>query len=630
MRSNWITRKSRDDGRAGRQMTAKDVIAQLETDAGWRSLRVAQKALRGGMSRPESLALARFLTGEKIRSRADFNARSVRLVVASDTSLDNLADPLSLRLLERGMFGVQYHSPFAQLALETRNQNSGLFQHKPEVVVLAPLTGIWQWLGGTSPDAVTQTIEEAWSQVTALRKHFDGLILLTNVVTVENRPHGILESRRNLGHADFARSVNLQLSQRCRETGEAFILDAQLLAGQSGTVWPGLHKQQFMASRPFTDELANLLAAEIAAFCAARKGFARKCLVLDLDNTLWGGVVGEDGVAGLQIGGGFPGIIYTELQKEIAALHGRGVTLAIVSKNNEADAWEVFNQRPEMVLKRADFSAHRINWQDKASNIRELAKELNLGLDAFVVLDDNHVERDWIEEALPEVEVCPASDPLEMLRWLTTCRRFDTLAITREDALRAKSYAAAEERSRLATQSSNLEEYLASLGTQVEVGCNSSTQIARVAQLTQKTNQFNLTTRRYTESEIQERMQNPAWRVFWCACRDRFADEGVIGAALIEIKNGEWLIDNFLMSCRVLGRGVEKAFLGTICDQAASSGAQMIRGGFIRSAKNSQTENFLETCGFTADEKTNDHSKWHLALPASNGLIPKWIALKTS
>jgi FkbH-like protein len=611
-------------------MTAKDTIAQLESDTGWRSLRVAQKALRSGMSRPESLALARFLSGEKIRSRADFVARSVRVGVASDTSLDNLADPLALRLLERGMFGVQYHSPFAQLALEMRNPGSGLFQHKPEVVLLAPLTGIWQKLAGTGPDAVAQTVEEAWSQVTALRKHFDGLILLVNVVTVENRPHGILESRRNLGHADFARSVNLQLSQRCREIGEAFILDAQLLAGQSGTVWPGLHKQQFMASRPFTDDLANLLAAEIAAFCAARKGFARKCLVLDLDNTLWGGVVGEDGVAGLQIGGGFPGSIYTELQKEIAALRERGVTLAIVSKNNEADAWEVFNQRPEMVLKRADFSAHRINWQDKASNIRELAKELNLGLDAFVVLDDNHVERDWIEEALPEVDVCPASDPLEMLRWLATCRRFDTLAITREDVLRAKSYAAAEERSRLATQSSNLEEYLASLGTQIEVGCNSSKQIARVAQLTQKTNQFNLTTRRYTESEIQERMQNPSWRVFWCSCRDRFADEGVVGVALIEIKDSEWTIDTFLMSCRVLGRGVEKTFLGTICDQAADSGAKVIRGEFIRSVKNSQTENFLETCGFTVAEKTNDSSKWRLALPATAGLIPKWIALKTS
>ncbi|HZF00693.1 MAG TPA: HAD-IIIC family phosphatase [Methylomirabilota bacterium] len=609
-------------------MTAKDIIAQLEADAGWRSLRIAQKALRGGMNRPESLALARFLSGEQIRSRADFAARSVRVAVASDTSLDNLADPLVLRLLERGMFGVQYHSPFAQLALETRNPASGLFQHKPEVVVLAPLTGIWQRITGTNPDSATHIVEEAWSQVTALRKNFDGLILLQNVVPVENRPHGILESRRNLGHPDFARAVNLQLSQRCRETGEAFTLDAELLAGQSGTIWPGLHKQQFMASRPFTDDLANLLAAEIAAFCAARKGFARKCLVLDLDNTLWGGVVGEDGVAGLQIGGGFPGNIYTELQKEICALHKRGVTLAIVSKNNEPDAWEVFNQRPEMILKRTDFSMHRINWQDKAFNIRELAKELNLGLDAFVILDDNHVERDWIEEALPEVDVCPAGDPLEMLRWLATCRRFDTLAITREDALRAKSYAAAEERSRLATQSSNLEEYLASLEMQVEVGCNSSTQIARVAQLTQKTNQFNLTTRRYTESEIQERMQNPSWRVFWCACRDRFADEGVIGAALVEIKDGDWFIDTFLMSCRVLGRGVEKAFLGTICDQAGKSGAKVIRSEFIRSAKNSQTENFLETCGFTADGRTVDFSKWHLVLPAPVGLTPKWIAIQ--
>jgi FkbH-like protein len=608
-------------------MTAKDLITQLEGDAGWHSLRVAAKALRGGLSRPESLALARYLAGEKIRGRADFAVRSVRVAVASDTSLDNLADPLALRLLERGMFGVQYYSPFAQIALETRNPDSGLFQHQPEVVVLAPLTGLWQKTAGTSDAAVTQAVEEAWSQVTALRKNFDGLILLANVVPVENRPHGILELRRNLGCADFARAVNLQLSLRCRETGEAFVLDAQWLAGQSGTIWPGLHKQQLMASRPFPDDLANLLAAEIAAFCAARKGFARKCLVLDLDNTLWGGVVGEDGVSGLKIGGGYPGNIFTELQKEIAALHERGVTLAIVSKNNEADAWEVFNGRPEMILRRADFSAHRINWQDKAANLRELAAELNLGLDAFVMLDDNPVERDWIEAAVPEVEVCPASDPLEMLRWLATCRRFDTLAITREDALRAKSYAAAEERSRLATSSSNLEEYLASLGTQVEVGCNSPAQIARVAQLTQKTNQFNLTTRRYTESEIQERMQNSSWRVFWCACRDRFADEGVIGAALIEIKNNEWVIDTFLMSCRVLGRGVEKAFLGTLCDQAQRSGAKAMRGEFVRSAKNSQTENFYETCGFTAGERAADLANWQLDLPAPAGLIPSWITV---
>jgi FkbH-like protein len=609
-------------------MTIKLVLQRLALESDWRSIRLAQKLLRDKLSRPDAILVTKLLMGEEIRQRTDFISRSVRVSIASDTSLDNLAEPLALRLLDRGMFGFQYHSPFAQLALETRNPDSGLFRHKPEVVVLAPLTGIWQRLAGTSAGIVAQTTEDTWSQVVALRKSFDGLVLLVNVVPIENRPHGILESRRDLGHPDFARAVNLQLSQRCRETGEAFMLDAHLLAGQSGITWPGLHKQQLMAGRPFPDDLANLLATEVAAFCAARKGFARKCLALDLDNTLWGGVVGENGVAGLKVGGSYPGNIFTELQKEIAALHERGVTLTIVSKNNEADAWEVFNQRPEMILKRAHFNAYRINWQDKASNLRELASELNLGLDAFVMLDDNPVERDWIEKALPEVEVCPASDPLEMLRWLATCRRFDTLAITREDALRAKSYAAVEERSRLANESSNLEDYLASLETKVEVGCNTRAQVARVAQLTQKTNQFNLTTRRYTESEIQERMQNSSWRVFWCACRDRFADEGVIGAALVETRNQEWLIDTFLVSCRVLGRGVEKAFLGAICDQACCSGAKLVRGEYIRSAKNSQTENFLETCGFTADERTADSAQWHLDLPAPAELTPKWIALQ--
>ena len=611
-------------------MTVNHLIAQFVADATWKSLCVAQQALRKGMNRPDSLALARFLTGEKIHNRADFAARSVRVAIASDTSLDNLAEPLMLRLLERGMFGVQYHAPFAQLALEVRNPASELFQHKPEVIVIAPLTGFWQKNFNTSAAAVTQTVEEAWSHVTVLRKIFDGLILLQNLFSLENRPHGILESRRNLGGADFARAVNLQLSQRCRETGEAFILDAQTLVGQCGAVWPGLHKQQFMASRPLTDELVNQLAAEIAAFCAARKGFARKCLALDCDNTLWGGVVGEDGVAGLQLGGGFPGNLYTELQRSIRALKERGVTLVAVSKNNEADVWEVFSQRPEMILRHTDFSAHRINWQDKATNLREIAAELNLGLDAFVLLDDNPVERDWVSEALPEVEVCPASDPMEMLRWLATGRCFDTLAITREDGLRAKSYAAAEERSRLASQTGNLEEYLTGLGTQVEVGCNTESQVARVAQLTQKTNQFNLTTRRYTESEIKDKLNDPAWRVYWCSCRDRFADEGVIGAALVNISGSEWHLDTLLMSCRVLGRGVEKAFLGSICNQAHAGGAKTMRGEFIRSAKNSQTEKFLETCGFAAAEKIGDHTRWHLALPAPDKLIPKWIALQTA
>jgi len=611
-------------------MNINAVLQELAADPGWRSLRHAQKALREKISRPEAVMLTRFLMGEDVRKRADFAARSVRLAVASDTSLDNLAEPLALCLLDRGLFGIQYHAPFAQLAMEVRNPASEFFQHKPDVAIIAPLAGIWQRNTETSPAVAARTVEESWAHVSALRQHFNGLILLQNIFLTENRPAGILESRCNLGRADFARTVNLQLSQRCRDTGEAHLLDVAWLAGLCGAAWPGLHKPQFMASRPLSNELAMLVAAEIAAFCAAGKGYARKCLAVDFDNTLWGGVVGEEGVAGVHLAGGFPGNLYVELQKEMRALKDRGVVLAALSKNNEADAWEVFKQRPEMILKRTDFSAHRINWQDKASNLRELAVELNLGLDAFVVLDDNPVERDLIAETLPEVEVCPAGDPLDMLRWLATCRRFDTLAVTREDALRAKSYAAAEARSQLAAQTGNLEEYLASLGTQVEVGCNTVTQVARVAQLTQKTNQFNLTTRRYTEPEIQKMINDPNWRVFWCSCRDRFADEGVIGAALIKIAGDEYQVDTFLMSCRVLGRGVEKAFLEAICQSAGAAGGKRITGEFIRSAKNALAEKFYETCGFAAGGPTAEGVSWHLPLPAPGNLTPKWIALKTS
>jgi FkbH-like protein len=611
-------------------VSIKALIDDLTQDASWRSLLHARKALRGGINRPDGLALARFLTSDVPSNRPDFQGRSVRVAVASDTSLDNLAEPIALRLLERGMFGIQYHAPFGQVAIEVRNPQSGLYQHHPELVILAPWTGLWQRLGETTPEAAAQLVEEAWSSVAALRQHFQGLILLLNLFTTESRPHGILESRRDLGRADFARLVNLTLSKKCRECGDAYVIDAQLLAGQSGAIWPGLHKQQFMATRALPDELAVQIAIEIAAFCAARKGFAKKCLIVDLDNTLWGGVVGEDGVAGLKLGGAFPGNVYSELQREIRALHDRGIALAIASKNNEADAWEVFDTRSEMILKREDFAACRINWNDKATSLRELATELNLGLESFVLLDDNPVERSWIEESLPEVEVCPVGDPIEMLRWLTTTRRFDSLAITREDALRSKSYAAAQQRSELASKSANLEEYLASLGTQVQVGCNSPAQIARVAQLTQKTNQFNLTTRRYSESEIQARTADPAWRVFWCSSRDRFTDEGVIGAALVQVRGSEWAVDTFLMSCRVLGRGVEKAFLSAVCSQAHSEGAKTVRGEFIKTAKNAQTEEFYGTCGFVVEERKPDHSLWRLKLPAATGLKPTWIDLKTS
>lgn len=609
-------------------MDIKALISQLSTDSSWKSLQEARSLLQKGLSRTDRIALGSFLNGNAVRSRDDFSRRQVRVALASDSTIENLCEPLLIRLLERSMFGCVYQAPYGQLAQEVRDPSSGLLQHQADVVVLAPFTTIWSQIQAGTPADVKHFLDEAWTHLTSLREKFDGIVLIVNAVPPESRPHGILDSRRSPGHADFARALNLALSERCRTSGEAFVLDAEFLNTRCGSTWTTLHKQQFMGSRPLSDELAAKLASDVVSFCAARKGFARKVLALDLDNTLWGGIVGEDGWQEVKIGGSYPANLYSELQREIRSLRDRGVALVLISKNNEHDAWEVFDRRSEMVLKRSDITAHRINWNDKVHNLRELAAELNLGLDAFVVLDDNPVERTFIEQSLPEVEVCPAGDPLEMLRWLTTCGRFDTLAITQEDELRAKSYAAAAERKRLASQTTNLDEYLATLETVVEVGKLTDKQLSRVAQLTQKTNQFNLTTRRYSEHDLQTRMEDANWNIYWCSCRDRFADEGIIGAAIAVEEDQGWHIDTLLMSCRVLGRGVEKAFLQTILDEAEKRGAKYVSGEYIRTTKNGQTEQFFATCGFEPTEQSSDRAVWRKDLPAEADLAPRTITLQ--
>lgn len=609
-------------------MDIKTLISQLSSDSSWKSLQEARNLIHKGLSRTDRIALSSFLTGSVVRARDDFERRQVRVGFASDSSIENLCEPLLIRLLERSMFGSVYQAPYGQLAQEVRDPASGLIQHCADVVVVAPFTTVWpQIQTGTASNAV-HFLDEAWAHLTTLREKFDGVILVLNAIPPESRPHGILDSKRSPGHADLARAINLGLSERCRSSGIAYVIDAEFLATQSGSTWTTLHKQQFMGSRPISDELASKLAADIASFCAARKGFARKVLAIDLDNTLWGGIVGEDGWQEVKVGGSYPANLYSALQQEIRTLRDRGVALTLISKNNESDAWEVFERRSEMVLKRSDITAHRINWNDKVQNLRELASELNLGLDAFVVLDDNPVERTFIEQSLPEVEVCPAGDPLEMLRWLTTCGRFDTLAVTQEDELRAKSYAAAAERKRMVSQTANLDDYLATLETVVQVGKLSDQQLSRVAQLTQKTNQFNLTTRRYSEHDLSTRLDDSGWNIFWCSCRDRFADEGIIGAAIAVEENDGWHLDTLLMSCRVLGRGVEKAFLQTILDEAEKQGAKYVSGEYIRTTKNGQTEQFFETCGFEATEQSSERAVWRKDLPTGINLTPRTITLQ--
>ena len=332
----------------------------------------------------------------------------------------------------------------------------------------------------------------------------------------------------------------------------------------------------------------------------------KKCLVLDLDNTLWGGILGEDGIEGILLSGSYPGKAFHLWQEGLKELQKSGIMLAICSKNNISDVEEVWAQRDDMLLQKSDFVAMRINWQDKATNIRELAEELNIGLDSMVFVDDNPTERELIKQQLPEVIVPNFPEQpyglVELYKELVA-NYFGTYHITQEDRVKTSQYIANTRRKQQQASFSNMEEYLQSLEMKLRIEKVSPATLQRVAQLTQKTNQFNLTTRRYTETDIQQMIDKGA-DVWTLTVSDKFGDYGLTGVVIIKGKK----IDTFLMSCRVLGKGIEKAFVKSVLRNYTGE----IDAEFIPTLKNSQVSEFYDKLGFKMKEE-NEGEKSYIA-----------------
>jgi FkbH-like protein len=581
-------------------------------------------------------ALARAGRAVPWTKRTDFSSRHVRFAMLGSFSTDNLTDALSLAALERGLIATSYHAPFNQASVLVREQTSDLYATPPDVVVFAidpadrflPPWRVSGEMGAeTAQGEAERFLDDLVTEMTLVHERSGALVVVHNFTPPEFRPLGLQGWRQESADGAFYLRLNLALLERCRTLPWAHVVDVARAQALSEGQWPTLHQTRFLGAYRLPGETVWGVVREYAAIAAALRGFAKKCLVVDLDNTLWGGVVAEDGVSGVALGGGYPGNIYRELQYVIRALHDRGVILAINSKNNEADAWEPFRQREEMVLQPHHFSAWRINWQDKATNVREIAQELSLGIDSLVVLDDNPVERAWMENAVPEVHVLPAQDPLDMLRFLSCSLLFDGLELSREDRLRAQSYAAAAQRRAVRTKATNLDEFLLQLNVQVEVFAPQENHWGRVAQLTQKTNQFNLTTHRYTQDQLLRMSTLDEVSVLCCSVRDRFADEGIVGVVILRKQGQDYVTDSFLLSCRVLGRGVERALLWATCQRVEAWGGQRLLGEYRRSEKNEQTAQFFPEQGFTLVQETPASSLWRLSLPAPQQMMPNWITL---
>lgn len=377
----------------------------------------------------------------------------------------------------------------------------------------------------------------------------------------------------------------------------------------------------YLGSIPFSMHGEKALAQEVVKTYRAVKGIRKKCLVLDLDNTLWGGVIGEDGVEGIALSTSGVGACYRDFQLQIKSLKEQGILLAIVSKNNLEDAQLPFRQHPDMVLKEDDFIQIFANWLPKATNIANLAVELNLGLDSFVFVDDNPIERESVKASLPEIVVPDfPTDAFNLPGFMhkVANQYFSVFKLTEEDSLKTLQYRAEKERSETKKQFVNINDYLKSLEMKLHIERVSLATSSRAAQLTQKTNQFNLTTKRYTESDINSMINDQRYRLWIASLSDKFGDYGYIILCIATINNFEAHFDTFLMSCRVMGRFVESNFLQYIENELQRDGITQVTAEFIKTNKNTFVSNFWENCGYVPGTKTDQSSAYHKVLATQN------------
>jgi len=475
---------------------------------------------------------------------------------------------------------------------------------------------------GLTPDQLQAELERVKTYVidvlAGIRRQTSALILWYGFERPLYPALGIADAQRPEGQLRTIETLNAAIREALHAHAGAYWIDADACLGRVGEKAYYDLRYWHIGKAPYSLAAVREIADEIVKFVRALKGKNKKVLVLDCDNVLWGGTIGEDGLEGIRLGHSYPGSAYREFQQEVVNLDGRGIVLALCSKNNEADVWEVFERHPDMVLQRRHLAAAQINWEDKATNLRRIAAELNLGLDSLVFVDDSDFEANLIRQLLPEVEVLrvPSDTGVEHRSLLASCGWFDTLTLSVEDRERGAAYQAEAERQRLRVASDDLETYYRSLEMVPEIRLADPLTIPRIAQLTQKTNQFNLTTRRYSDEEISRLAASSTADVIWLRLRDRFGDAGIVGVCILRYEDRQAIFDTLLLSCRVLGRGVEDAFMAHCLQRATSRGCDLAVGEYRPTQKNGQVSDFYQRRGFAPLPGEGNGQRFSIGLPA--------------
>jgi FkbH-like protein len=557
----------------------------------------------------------------------------VRVALLSSFSIEILHDSLHALAFLDGLRLQIYQSGFAQFRQEILDGRSRLYSEPMDVAILAVegvdlVPRLYRNDCQAEQSTVVQSVKEAGQELTNLirifRERSPATLLIHNFAAPRLRPAGILDGRLGRSRAELVQDLNSALYETARALEGVFVLDyARLVQRHGAMAWYDARMDHY-AHLPIAPSKLPALAGEYLKYLRALLGKAKKCLVLDLDNTLWGGLVGEDGVDGINLGNTYPGNAYLAFQEALLGLQQRGIMLTVASKNNLADVDEVFTRHPAMLLKKHHFAAMQVHWRPKSESIAVLARDLNLSLEHIVFVDDNPVECEEVSRALPDVTVLRLSDrPEDFAEALLESGLFDTLNVSGEDRRRSTLYKQREESEQLRSRSISVEDFYRDLQMEAVFATVEASTLGRAAQLTQKTNQFNTTTFRYTEPMIAHRLNDPNWIVLGVSVRDRFGDNGTVGLIMAETKGADLNIDTFLLSCRVIGRTVETAMLAHLCDQAARRGARAVQGRIIPTSKNEPVRGLYETHGF---ERVAEDT-WRLKLDRSRVAFPTWFKI---
>jgi FkbH-like protein len=540
----------------------------------------------------------------------------IRLAVLGSSTTAHLLPSIRIAGARRGLWVSTYETQFGQYLQELLDPGSGLHHFRPDTVLFAPdahhLT-LGVHAGLSAADAARDLAAASAQRVhcwSLARAAFGCHVIQQTAINTAPCVLGNNEHRLPGSRHRFLGELNREL-RLLADRERVDVLDIDAKAAEHGAaawhdpaLWHRAKQDVTPAAAPFYGDLVGRL-------LGARRGRSAKCLVLDLDNTLWGGVVGDDGIAGIVLGQGSAlGEGYVALQTYARELARRGIILAVCSKNDEANALEPFESHPEMVLRRGDIAAFCANWRDKPANLRAIAQQLNIGLDSLVFLDDNPFERNLVRETLPMVAVPEVpSEPALIPGLLADAGYFEGLAVSDEDRQRAHHYQGNAAREALKSVSTDLESYLAALEMRLVWRRFDRLGLQRIVQLINKTNQFNLTARRYSEADVLDIMQDPRAVGLQLRLFDRFGDNGIIEIVIGRVEHEtDFLIDTWLMSCRVLGRRVEAATLNLIADEARRLAATHLVGEYRPTPKNGMVRDHYARLDFAVSERRDDGS----------------------